>query len=147
MKPFNFRLERVLTYRKYLEKKALAGLCKVKNECDEKRESIKRVIEQRSKLADDRFAQGIKGVAVPRFQIYTSFLQKLNSDLESGHIEIRNTEQRVKSQEAVVRSEMIKRKALETLKGHRLQTYLYETGQEEQMLLDELAINKRRIRT
>ncbi len=147
MKPFSFRLERILKYRKYLEKKAQAGLIKVKNECAEKRESIKRVIEQRSKVADDRFDQGLKGIDVPRFQIYTSFLQKLNSDLESGHIEIRNTEQKVKAQETVVRNEMIKRKALETLKGRRFQTYLHETGQEEQVLLDELAINKRWIRT
>ncbi len=32
MKPFDFRLERVLQYRKHLEKKAQAGLIKVKNE-------------------------------------------------------------------------------------------------------------------
>ena len=74
---------------------------------------------------------------------YTSFLQKLNSDLESGYVEIRDTEQKVKAQEAVVKSEMIKRKALETLKGYRFQTYLHEIGQEEQILLDELVINKK----
>lgn len=147
MKPFNFRFERVLKYRKFQEKKAQAGLIKIINKCAEKRESIQRVIEQRSKVAGDRFAQGAKGIDVPRFQMYTSFIDKLNSDLESGNTEIRNTEQKVKAQETVVRSEMIKRKALEALKGYRFQRYLYENGQEEQMLLDELAINKKGIQT
>jgi flagellar FliJ protein len=112
-----------------------------------KKKMVKRVIEQRSKAADDRSDQGAEGVDVPRFQIHTSFLQKLNYDLESGYREIKVTEQKVKAQEAVVISEMIKRKALEKLKEKRFQTYLHETGREEQKFLDELAINKRGIRT
>ena len=147
MKPFNFRLERVLKYRKYLEKKAQSVLMKAKNECSDKRESINRVIEQRSKTANDRSERGLNGIDVPRFQIYNSFIHKLKDDLENGKIEIKKMEQKVKAQEMIVRRELIKRKTLETLKEHRFQTYLHETGQEEQKLLDELVINKIWIQT
>jgi hypothetical protein len=41
MKPFIFRLERVLQYRKHLEKIAQAGLFKVKNECSEKKKWLR----------------------------------------------------------------------------------------------------------
>lgn len=143
MKLFKFRLERVLHYRKHMEKKALSGLINVNKEYAEKKESIEQLTVERSKVTDDLFAQELKGIEVPHLNIYTSFLQKLNSDLETGRIEVRNSERKVKTQEAVVRRETVKRKALETVKGNRIQTYLHETEQEEQKFLDELVIKKR----
>ena len=143
MKPFKFRLERVLHYRKHMENKALRSLINVKKDYDEKNESIKQLTAERSKVSDDLSEQRSKGIEVPHLRIYTAFLQKLDSDLETGRFEVRNSERKVKSKEAVVRGETVKRKALETVKRNRLQSYLHKTEQEEQKFLDELVITKR----
>ena len=113
-----------------------------KSEYAEKQDFVRRLAMERSHTAVKRAALGQGGVEASRFQMYTSFLDKLSGDLETKRNEMSEAEQKVKAQEKVVRRASINRKALETLKGYRLETFLKESEQEEQKLLDELLVNK-----
>ncbi len=143
MKPFSFRLESVLNYRKYQEKKALGDLIRMKNEYNRIKETLKRLAVERLTVAKSCFAEGTGGIEAPRYRLYTSFIQKLAHDMEKGHGELNNSRTKIRTQEAVLKRETIKSKALETLKDHRFNKHLKQAQREEQKALDELVINKR----
>ena len=78
MKPFSFRLESILNYRNYLEKKAQRDLFKAKSEVMGWEREIKRLSERRMEIAQECSEAGIRGIDAPRYQTYKTFLQKLN---------------------------------------------------------------------
>ena len=143
MKPFNFRLERILDYRKYIEKKAQGDLFNAKNECMKKEEEIQRLSMKRTEIANECSDEGFRGMVVPMYQIYQVFRQKLDHDLERIHISLKEGEEKVMEQEAVLKREVIKKKTLEVLKDLQHKTYRETLDREEQKILDEIVIIRR----
>ena len=142
MKSFSFSLDRILSYRIYLEKKAQRDLFHAKNEYMRRKNAIKRLVEKKMKIAIKCSNEGFRGMDVPLYQIYKSFLQKLNQDLERAYISLKEGEEKVKAQESFLKKESIKKKTLETLKDLQLQKYMKRLEREEQKVMDELAISK-----
>ena len=144
MRRFSFRLDRILNYRKYLKKKAQRDLFHARNEFRSRERTIERLSRKRMEIARKCDDEGLKGIDVFQYQIYKSFLQKLSHDLEEAHINLKKDAQKVEAQEAVLKEESIKKKSLETLKDLQLDKYMRRLEREEQKVMDELVITKRR---
>jgi len=140
MKPFSFRLDSILNYRNYLEKRAQIDVFSSRNEYIGREREIKRLSKKRMEIARGCRDEGFRGIDVPLYKIYRSFLQKLNHDLEGAHISLKKAEEQVKAKEAVLRKESIKKKTLEALKDLQLKRYLKRSEREEQKVMDELVI-------
>ena len=145
MKPFKFRLESVLKYRRFMEKKEMMRLMQHKNACKDIKASIRRLSAQRSDLALKCSRAGARGASAFEYLSYKSYLNLLKEDIEDARYELRKKERRVREQEAVLKKETIRKKVLERLKELRLEDHRETIDKLEQQYLDELVINKRRV--
>jgi flagellar FliJ protein len=143
MKPFSFRLDSILNYRNYLEKKAQRNLVNAINEYRGLGREIERLSKKRIEIAGKCSEEGLRGMDVPKYHIYRFFLQKVTDDLERANMSLEKTEEKIKKKKAVLKGESIKKKTLETLKDLQLKKYMLRLETEEQKKLDELVIMKR----
>ena len=143
MKPFTFRLESVLKYRRFMEKKEMMRLMQHKKVCQDIMASINRMCAQRSDMAVKCSRAGAQGASVFEYRSYKSYLNSLQEDIEAAHEVLREQERRVREQEAVLKQETIKKKVLERLRELRLEDHRETMDKLEQQILDELVINKR----
>jgi len=140
MKPFTFRLDKILDYRKYLKKTAQIDLFNAKNECLRREKEIIRLDEQRIAIAKNCMDEGFKGIDVPRYKIYQTYLQKIDHDLESAHISLKEGEEDVMTKKILLKNKSIKAKTLETLKDVQHNKYMKSSEREDQKILDEIVI-------
>jgi flagellar FliJ protein len=140
MKPFTFRLQRLLNYRGYLERRAQVDLFNAKNEVRAQEEEIKKLKGTKMDIWEECSDEGARGMNVPLYQIYRSFINKLDLDLEEAHRRLEALEEKVKAQTAVLREETIRKKTLENLKDLQRKRYMVQTDREEQKEMDEMVI-------
>jgi len=143
MKRFSFRLDSILNYRNYLEKRAQRDLFNARHEHIETEKEIERLGNKRMETARECSDEGLRGMDVPLYQVYRSFLLKLNYDLERAHMGLKKAEEKIKEKKAVLKEKSIKKKTLEVLKDLQLKKYMQRLEKEEQKVMDELAIMRR----
>jgi flagellar export protein FliJ len=143
MKPFAFRLDRILGYRKYLEKLAQADLIKVRNELVKIEKQIQRMTQKKTEVTERRSSEEFRGLSVPEYQIYQAFLVKIENDLKEERNCLQTTRDTVVKHEAVLREKSIKKKIINTLKDLQHTKYLEISAREEQKVLDEMVITRK----
>jgi flagellar export protein FliJ len=147
MKAFSFRLESVLNYRKFLEKKAMMQLMGEKKLYAEVETSISHFKSKKSEVAKLCHLAGSKGVNASQYQTYKSYLEKLRDDIEKATIELKEKEKDIKEQEMVLKSETVKKKALETLRNRHFEEHISMAEKAEQKYMDEVVILQRGAKT
>jgi flagellar FliJ protein len=140
VKPYTFRLNKILDYRKYLRKRAQIDVFNARNECQKMEKEVLRLIEQKAEISEERSKEEEKGMSVPEYQIFQVFLQKLDYDLKEAHLRLDKGKENVMVKEAILKQASIKKKTLETLKDFQHKKYMETLGREEQKILDEIVI-------
>ena len=140
MKPYSFRLNKILDYRKYLRKKAQIDVFNARNEFKKRENEVLRLVEQRSKILKECSEEETKGMYVPVYQLFKAFLQKIDYDLEKAHLRLHDRKEKLMDKESVLKQASIKKKTLETLKELQYKKYMETLGREEQKILDEIVI-------
>ena len=140
MKPYTFRLNKILDYRKYLRKRAQIDVFNARNECQKREKEVLRLVEQRSEISKERDEEETKGMTVPVYQIFQAFLQKIEYDLEAAHLRLNEGKEKMMVKEAILKQASIKKKTLETLKNLQYKKYMEALVREEQKILDETVI-------
>jgi len=143
MKPFTFRLDKILGYRNYLSKIAQIDLFNARNECIRREKEVKRLSEKRKEIAKSCSDEGVKGIDVPKYKIYQAYLYKIMHDLESAHTRLKQEKENVITKKAVLANESIKKKTLETLKDLQHNKHIDLSEREDQKILDEIVITGR----
>lgn len=146
MRRFTYRLERVLQYRRFLEKRVMLQLAKLKQEYRAMENRIGQLSKKRMQVAAQCQRAGVRGVDAVHYETYQGYLQKLKLDLDAASLELKEQEAAIHDQESILESETIKRKALETHKESRLTAHRELTAKEEQKFLDELLIRRQEVR-
>jgi len=143
MKPFRFRLDKILDYRKHLNKIAQIDLFNARNECIKREKEVKRLSEKRKEIVKSCSDEALKGIDVPRYKIYQAYLYKIMHDLESAHTRLNQEKENVITQKAILINESIKKKTLETLKDMQHKKYMELSEREDQKTLDGMVITGR----
>lgn len=143
MKPFTFRLDKILGYRKHLSKIAQIDLFNARNECIRREKEVKRLSEKRKEIAKSCSDEGVKGIDVPKYKIYQAYLYKIMHDLEFAHTRLKQEKENVITKKAVLANESIKKKTLETLKDLQHNKHIDLSEREDQKILDEIVITGR----
>ena len=143
MKPFSFRLDSLLNYRNYLEKRAQRNLVNAINEYIGLEREIERLSKKRVEVAEKCSKESVKGMDIPKYDVYRFFIQKVTDDLAKISMSLEKAEEKIKEKKAALKGESIKKKALETLKDLRRKKYMFRLKSEEQKTLDELVITKK----
>ena len=144
MKKFSFRLDRLLNYRKYLEKQAQKNLFNAKNEASKRENALERLVQGRIETERQCCEEKAKGMGVPWYRIYQSFLEKSDHDVEMARNSLQKGAARVKAKVAILEKKSVRKKTLEVLKEMQYQKYLLQLGKEEQKAMDELAVMGRK---
>ena len=140
MKPFSFRLNKILDYRKYLRKRAQIDVFNARNECQKREKEVVRLNEKRTEISKECSEEETKGMSVPVYQLFTTFMQKIDDDLKEAHLRLNEGKDEVMVREAILKQASIKKKTLETLKDLQYKKYMETLGREEQKILDEIVI-------
>ena len=140
MKPFTFRLDKILDYRGYLMRRAQIDLSVVRNECKRIEEEIKRLSQKKVAITAECSDDSVKGMDVARYQIYQAFMQGLGDGLENAHAGLIEGEKQVLAKKAVLKNKSIKKKALEMLKEMQHKKYKETSIRKEQKTLDEIVL-------
>ena len=140
MKPYSFRLDKILDYRKYLRKRAQIDVFNARNECHKREKELLGLVEKRAEISEECSEEETKGMCVPVYQLFQAFMQKIDYDLKGAHIRLNEGKEKVMVKEAILKQASIKKKTLETLKDLQHQKYMETLGREEQKILDEIVI-------
>jgi flagellar export protein FliJ len=140
MKPYSFRLNKILDYRKYLRKRAQIDVFNARNECQKREKEVLRLVEQREGISEECSEEETKGMRVSVYQIFKAFLKKIDYDLEEAHLKLNEEKEKVMVKEAILKQASIKKKTLEALKDFQYKKYMENMGREEQKILDEIVI-------
>jgi flagellar export protein FliJ len=143
MKPFSFRLDRILHYRERLEKSARNDLAVARNEYREKDSLVNSLAAERMELAKRCSDEGFAGIDVPFYLMYKSVVKTLHSELEGAHVVLNKAGENVEAREMVLKRRSIERKMLEALRDLERRIYNERREKEEQKVIDELVIIRR----
>lgn len=143
MKPFHFRLDKVLHYRHFEEKMAQRDLYDANLEVQRRRQEVERIEEEKTETTRRCSDEGSHGMEVARYQIYQDFLRGLGHTMERALLNLKAGEERVRLQEGIMKEAIIKRRILDTLKDKRLKTYQNELAREEQKVIDEMVLRRK----
>jgi len=143
MKPFSFRLDSILNYRNYLEKRARRNLANAINEYIGWEREIERLSKKRIEIAGKCSDEGLRGMDVSKYHMYRSFLQRVGDDLERANMSLKKAEEKIEEKKAALKDKSIKKKTLETLKDLQRKRYMRRLETEEQKTIDELVIMKK----
>jgi len=140
MKRFSFGLKSVLNHRNYLEKKAQRGLFNAGKEYMGRKRTVEELGRKKAVSVRKCSAERYRGIDVSRYQLYISFLEKLNVDIERAYTSLEEGAVSVKMHEDALRKALIRKKTLETLKEVQYKRYVKRAAREDQKVLDEMAI-------
>ena len=141
MKPFSFRLDKILNYRIYLRKKAQIELFNARNECSKREKEVLELIEKRSEISKQCCEEESKGMSVPAYHTYQTYLKRIGHDLEKAYIRLDQEKEEVIAKEIVLKQASINKKTLEVLKDLKHTKYMENLGREEQKILDEIVLS------
>ena len=102
MKPFSFRLDSILNYRNYLEKRARRNLANAISEYIGWEREIERLSKKRIEIAGKCSDEGLRGMDVPKYHMYRSFLQRVGDDLERANMSLKKTEEKIEEKKEIV---------------------------------------------
>jgi len=137
MKPFKFRLERVLDYRRQLEEQAKMELAKVLRERDLLQAKLAN-LEMRYDEQNWRMAEA-KSMTAAELWLWRTYKERLEGELEETRFAVERIEIEVARcrRQAVERAK--ERKLLEKLKSTQAVKYVREQNLSEQKEFDEMA--------
>jgi flagellar FliJ protein len=143
MKRFSFRLDSILDYRRYLEKRAQRDLVAARNEQMLRKKAAESLVVRRRETAQACRAESLEGMDVPRYHIYKSFLLGLDQDLEKAHTGLREGENTIRAKEEVLKKKTVEKRVLEVLKDLQRRAHRLKAERAEQKNLDELVIMRK----
>ncbi|MFH2045475.1 MAG: flagellar export protein FliJ [Pseudomonadota bacterium] len=140
MKKFSYRLEKVLRFRKYLEKKAQKKLSDTIYEYQTRENLIKDIENKQKELASNCNKEKLRGMDVVRYQNYNLYSKKLFDDQERELVALKETNESVQLHRSLLQKELIRKKQLEKLKEVQRSRYMQFAEKDEQKQSDETLI-------
>lgn len=140
MKPFSFRLDKILEYRAYLRKKAQIELFNARNECLKREKEVMRLIEKRADISKQCSEEEREGMSVPAYHTYQAYLGRIGHELENAYIRLDQEKEEVVAKEILLKRASVNKKSLEVLKDLKHKRYMESLEREEQKTLDEIVI-------
>ena len=140
MKRFSFRLDSILGYRRYQEKRAQRDLFNARHEQAQRKQAAEQLAEKRIEMAEACTEEGFKGIDVSRYHLYKAFLRNLSKDLDKAHLELRAGDEEIQAKNSALTRRSVEKKSLEVLRDFKAKAYKLSIDQEEQKAMDELVI-------
>lgn len=138
MKRFDFKLEPLLGYRGYLEKRAKQKTAEALRDVKASEEMIEQLKKRYSECRDHLEDVTSRGVSAERFRHYQNYLDSVESGIEEESDRKKNLDRVLGENIAELKSKRIDKKVIEQLKERKVNEYMEELRKFEQDTLDEV---------
>ncbi len=136
MAKFNFRLKRVLDYKRQIEEQTRLELAKVLSEMSKKREELKNTRDEMTSISH-KFSQGVVGEN--NLWLYQECERSLIEEEVRLKKEISEISHKMESLKRDLVLKTIERKKLEKLEQKEKRGFIHEEQKKEQKEIDEMA--------
>ncbi len=139
MRRFEFKLESLLNYKKFLEKMARQEMAKAVaniNDCDQQIQTLKET-KVTSSLKLEKVVE--KGVGAQEFKLHHEFLAMVDQMIVDEKIRKTQLEKILDEKRSMLKKRTIDKKAMERLRERRSKEYSQEMIRNEQKELDEIS--------
>lgn len=140
MKSYNFRLERVLDYRRGLEREAQQELAERERNLFEEKKRMKLLQMEHVKTQTALKGKGEKILNLEGLRMLNSYLSYLDQSMEEQEKIILECEEVVSEVQEKVKDSMQQRKTLEKLKEKDYRVFQAEVNAEESKVIDEAGL-------
>ena len=140
MKSYNFRLERVLDYRRGLEREAQQELAERERKLFEEKKRMKLLQMEHVKTQTALKGKGEKILNLEGLRMLNSYLSYLDQSMEDQEKIILECEEVVSEVQEKVKASMQQRKTLEKLKEKDYRVFQAEVNAEESKVIDEAGL-------
>lgn len=138
MKRFDFKLEPLLGYRGYLEKRARQKTAEALRNVKASEEMIEQLKNRYSECRGDLEDVTSQGISAGKFRHYQNFLDSVESGIEEESIRKKDLDRVLGEEIAELKSKRIDKKVIEQLKERKVTEYMEELRKYEQDTLDEV---------
>ena len=142
MKKFNFRLQKLLDFRKWREKSSQQVLAAAQRERENARQELERKIQEvevQNQNSLDQVSKGIKAGDALAGSLYSQRLQK-EANLKERKVQECDVTVIEKREELIEVSR--EKRAIEKLREKRQSEYIQETSRKQQTVLDDDAVRR-----
>lgn len=136
---YKFKLQALLNHRKYQEEILQKELAQRKEYLQQQKHKLQQVKQNRRQCEMDFRGQQRKGNSAAYAQLFLSYLDRLNRDLENQYQQVSAARERFKQKRAELIEAAKKRKMLEKLKEKDRQRHQQQALKRERLLLDDVA--------
>jgi len=140
VKSYNFRLERVLDYRRGLEREAQQELAERERNLFEEKKRMKLLQMEHVKTQTALKGKGEKILNLEGLRMLNSYLSYLDQSMEEQEKIILECEEVVSEVQEKVKDSMQQRKTLEKLKEKDYRVFQAEVNAEESKVIDEAGL-------
>jgi len=146
LKKFQFRLEKVLRYKRQIEDRKKQTLSERNAELNIQKNCLLELHEQKG-LYQNKYSSLFKGkINVYGLVFSARFLDKLNKNILHQSDLVKHSEEKLEKAKLELREAMRDRKKYERIKEKRKLDHEYEMGREEQKEFDEFGSRKNRVK-
>ena len=138
MKRFDFKLEPLLGYRGYLEKRARQKTAEALRNVKASREMIDHLKKKYSECRDNLEDVTSQGISAERFRHYQNYLDSVESGIEEESDRKNYLDKLLGEKIAELKSRSVDKKVIEQLKERKVNEYMEELRKFEQNTLDEI---------
>jgi flagellar FliJ protein len=140
VKQFQFKLDPVLKYRRYLEEMARIDLAEARRMCRDIRCRIEAVCHEKEQMHSRLKQESRDGIAAGRYLACQNFVLRLDRELEIAWSELEKQEKKVHGLRSRVKQQYIEKESLESLKSSHAGIHKKEVETELQKSSDELVL-------
>ena len=138
MKRFDFKLEPLLGYRGYLEKRARQKTAEALRDVKASAEMIDQLKKKYSECRDNLEDVTSRGISAERFRHHQNYLDSVESGIEEESDRKSHLDKLLGEKLAELKSRSVDKKVIEQLKERRVNEYMEELRKFDQNTLDEI---------
>jgi flagellar export protein FliJ len=136
---YRFKLEALLTHRRYQEEAGQKELAQVRRKLSDERGKLDRKKREKQESLEKLQAKKKESTTVSDILLYMNYIQQLSKDIEDQAMHVHKSAKLVDQKRHELVSIMQKHKTLKKLKYKEQQAYQQKLLQNERKLMDELA--------
>ena len=138
-----FGLEKVLNYRKEVEKVRKIEFATARQEFEGASEELKHEENKVIHLKDEYLDRQQAGITAMELQLYADFFQRKTIDIQIKRMEVDSLNNEMVQKQDVLAQAAMEKKVLETLKEKKVLAYKREILDKERAFLEEIALRKK----
>ncbi|RLF97400.1 MAG: flagellar export protein FliJ [Candidatus Wolframiiraptor sp.] len=139
---FKFRLESLLSYRKFIEDKLQRELNEFKRLLEEEKEKMKAYKDKRKLILDKLKEKECEDLSITELTVCISFIEILSEDIEQQKKMLKEMDDKLEQKRQDLIEAQKKKKMLEKLKLKQWKFYLHDLNKKEEKFLSEVTINR-----